>query len=430
MSQSLRPNGYLPRVADKQLQRLLGTLGAVEVTGPMWCGKTWTSLNVGRSLTRLQERAPRQAAQADPNLALLGEAPHVIDEWQRVPEVWDAVRDAVDENGGAPGQYVLTGSWTPHDSEVYHSGAGRIGRLAMRTMTLSESGESSASVSLAGLFEHQFKPVLVQQGLMPLARAICRGGWPALVKNETEDSAELLQTYFDAIYNVTIPHMGLDPIRAQRVMQGLARNDGASTSIATIAQDAGLDGLGRESARKVAERYVNALRLLFLVCDVPGWDAPIRSKSRLRDKPKRYLTDPSLTASLLGVTPERLAQDGQTFGLLFESLCMRDLAVYAAALPYAAGVPVRYYRDSDGLEVDAIIELRDGRWAALEIKLGENKVPDAARSLTRLERKVANNPAARNPSPEFKAVVVGAGAYARYDKDLDVYIIPITSLGA
>lgn len=425
----LKPDGYIPRIADRQLERMLTAFGAVEVAGTMWCGKTWTSLAFGQSVTRVGLAGPRVATEADPSTALIGPRPHVIDEWQDVPAIWDEVRAEVDASGNSPGSFILTGSSEPRKGQVHHSGAGRIAKLRMRTMTLSEMGLSSGAVSLAGLFEGRFEPQLVQQSLAPLASILCKGGWPALVGREAQ-SAEYLDAYFDALFSVSIPRRGLSGLESRRVALSLARNLGTAAKLSTIASDAQLGEVDSKSAASKAAAHIAALQDLYIVEPLTGWDAPIRSKTRLRTKPKRYFADPSLAASLLQVSPERLLSDGQLFGLLFESLCMHDLAVYASVLPGASTTPLHYYRDSDGLEVDAIIEMRDGRWAAFEVKLGESQVDSAAASLSRLARKIAANPAARNPKPEFLAVVVGAGEYARYDRERGVHILPLTCLGA
>ncbi len=422
---SLKPHGYLPRIHDRLLSRLLGAFGAVEVAGTMWCGKTWTSLAFGESVTRVGRGTVRLTAEADASTALLGVAPHVIDEWQDVPAIWDAVREAVDERAGERGLYILTGSSSPAKDKVSHNGAGRIARMRVRTMSLQESGDSSAAVSLAGLFAGSFKPVLVQQRLAPLAEIICRGGWPALIGASAEEAALYLDSYFDALFGVSIPRRGLDGGKARAVALSLARNLGCATKLETIAADA----FGNAAVNKAAA-HIAALQAFYVIEPLAGWDAPVRAKSRVRTKPKRCFADSSLAANLLQVSPARLLEDGQLFGVLFENLCLHDLAVYVQSLPGAPAEPLRYYRDSDGLEVDAVIELRDGRWAPIEVKLGENKVPEAIESLNRLRAKVAANPAARNPRPAFAAVLVGAGESARYDAANDVYIIPLTALGA
>lgn len=425
---TMKPEHYLPRIVDSKLAEMLETMGAAEVTGTMWCGKTWTSLAFGKSVTRIGQSSGRIAAEADPQTALFGEQPHVIDEWQDVPAIWDEVRAAVDISGNRHGQYILTGSSRPAKAKVSHSGAGRIGKIRMHTMTLWESSESSGSVSLRDLFEGKFQPAAVHQRLQPLADIICRGGWPAVISGNLPDTPQLLNSYFDALFDTNIPRKKLKSPESRRVAESLARNIGQAVTLTTIAEDAGFTEQDRKnSASKVAE-HLAALEELFVIDRIRGWDAPIRSKSRLRTKPKYYFSDPSLAASLLQITPDRLITEGQIFGMLFETQCIHDLIVYASALPEAKNDPVQYYRDSDGLEVDAILELRDGRWAGIEIKLGENKWQEGAHSLNRLRKKIAANPAARNPEPVFMAVLTGAGELARYDKEKDVYVIPLTAL--
>lgn len=416
---------YRPRIVDKQLSDMLDVIGAVEVEGVMWCGKTWTAQAFGNSISKLSQSAVRATAEADPSTALIGDMPHVIDEWQDVPAIWDEVRNEVDTSGEC-GRFILTGSSRPKDENIHHSGAGRIARLKMHTMTMAENGLSSGKVSLKGLFNGNFEPVLVNQKLMPLAEYICAGGWPALLNRPSSSSKILLESYFDAICEVSIPRLKLNGRDARNVMQALARNICSAPTLNTIAKDSGF-GEDR-SAANMAAQYIRALEDLYVIEALNGWDAPIKSKSRLRTKPKYYFADPSLAASLLGVSADRLLSEGQLFGQLFESLCIHDLLVYASAIPGAGMKPLSYFRDADGLEVDAIIELKDGRWAAFEIKLGENKFEEGAASLNRLKNKISLNPAARNPEPEFMAVIVGAGDLARFDKEKGVYLIPITCL--
>lgn len=427
---SQRPQGYIDRIVDGRLAHLLDLFGAVEVAGTMWCGKTWTSLAFAESITRIGLSGPRIAAESDPSTALIGLRPHLIDEWQDVPAIWDEVRMSVDATpeSQSRGVFILTGSAEPNKDKVSHSGAGRIAKLKMGTMTLQETGMSDGSVSLGGLFEGRFEPQLVQQRLAPIADAICKGGWPALARRQSLDS-EYLEGYFDALFDVSVPRKGLSGRDCRAVARSLARNLGSAVNNATVAEDAQLRASSAKQAAELASVHMNALEELYVVEPLRGWDAPIRSKSRLRTKPKRYFADPSLAASLLNVTPQRLLEDGQLFGVLFESLAIHDLGVYSRALPGASMESLFYYRDSDGLEVDAVIELRDGRWAPIEIKLGEDKVPQAVESIRRLRNKVAANPAARNPLPSFSAVIVGSGEYARYDRESDIYIIPLTALG-
>ena len=422
------PDGYIPRINDVHISELLDTFAAIEIFGTMWCGKTWSSLAFGESVSHVGRPNVRRTVEADPSLVLVGAHPHVIDEWQDVPEIWDVVRDAVDADPAARGSYILTGSSSLNKDQVGHSGAGRIGRIQMRTMSLAETGESSAKISLSDLFSGNFEPCLVQQSLAPLADIVCRGGWPALRSATLQQVSNYLDSYLNAICDVNMTKRGFTAEDAQRTLRALARNVASQATLKTLASDA--FGDASHGATRHISSLISALKSLYVIEGIPGWDAPIRSKSRLRSKPKYYFADVALPAYLLGIAPERLLQDGQLFGALFESLCMHDLAVYAATLKGAPSQPLRYYRDSDGLEVDAIIELADGRWAAFEIKLGDNKVDEAFANLARLRKKIALNPAARNPEPTFMAVIVGAGEYARFDKEADAYVIPISALGA
>ena len=423
-----KPQAYRPRLVDERLQRLLSTFGAVEIRGTKWCGKSWAALAFGESVVHLDDPNVKALAEADPMLALQGARPHVVDEWQEVPSTWDATRRAVDAAGGERGLFILTGSSTPAKDAVTHSGAGRIARVDMSTMTLWERSLSTGSVSLSGLFEGVFNPSACETSLAPLADAICCGGWPALVGADAQTAAEVVDQYLDAMFEVSVPKKGGTPDMARRIVGSLARNVATAATLQTIAQDASLGDEAGAPAASTVTSYLNMLEGMYVIESLPGWDAPVRAKSRLRTKPKRYFADSSIPAAALGMGPERLLSDGQTFGLLFESLCVHDLRAYAACLPGAHPGSLRYYGDSDGLEVDVVIELRDGRWAALEIKLGEAKVPDGIRNIERLREKVASNPAARNPKPEFCAVVTATSPFCRYDAAHDVYVFPITAL--
>ena len=422
-----KPKTYRPRLVDERLQRLLSTFGAVEIRGTKWCGKSWAALAFGESVVHLDDPNVRALVEADPSLALQGARPHVVDEWQEVPSTWDAARRAVDA-AGERGLFILTGSSTPAKDSVTHSGAGRIARVDMSTMTLWERGLSTGAVSLSGLFEGKFEPSAYDTSLAPLADAICCGGWPALVGADAQTAAEVVDQYLDAMFEVSVPKKGGTPDMARRITSSLARNVATAATLQTIAQDAALGDEAGAPAASTVTAYLNMLEDMYVMESLRGWDAPVRAKSRLRTKPKRYFADPSIPAAALGMGPERLLSDGQTFGLLFESLCVHDLRAYAACLPGVHPGSLCYYGDSDGLEVDVIIELRDGRWAALEVKLGEAKVPDGIRNIERLREKVASNPAARNPEPEFSAVVTATSPFCRHDAEHDVYVFPITAL--
>lgn len=424
--EKLKPQGYVPRQIDSLVERRLAEFGAVEIRGTRWSGKSWTSLAFAKSVARIDEGIALY--EEDPALALLGERPHAIDEWQDVPAIWNHVRNAVDDAANAPGQFILTGSSTPPEEGKRHSGAGRISRIRMRTMTLAERGVSSGAVSLRGLFNGDFSPAINEVTLEEYATLICHGGWPALLGATDERAQETIDEYLDLLFDVSMKKMGRDPALARRVAKALARNVGTAATLKTLCEDA--EAGDRPPAEGTLAAYLADFALNYFLDELPGWDAPVRSRSRVRTKPKRYLDDPSMAASLLSVNPSRLLADGQLFGVLFESLCYHDLAVYASLLPDAGAAPIRYYADADGLEVDLVIELRDGRWAALEVKIGESKVDAAAKSLNRLRAKVAANPAARNPEPEFLAVLVASAPYARRRKEDGVYVIPLATLTA
>ena len=428
----VRPEGYRPRVVDAQIERWLRLFGAIEISGTRWCGKTWASLAHGRSVTYVDRGANLQITQADPSFALAGEAPHVVDEWQRVPELWDVVRHAVDDEGGTKGRWILTGSSTPSDEKKAHSGAGRIGRVRMHPMSLLESGESTGEVSLAGLFEGRFRPCAANPDILSLARACVRGGWPDLVEVDPADAQVVIGEYLSAIFGQSIPRMGGDTTIAERSATSVARNLGQSVTLGTYARDvyARNDAHGSSNdEQQSVSRHLALLERAYLVDAVAGWVPPSRSPKRMRTKPKRYLADPSLAVSLLGLSVDSLLQDWQTLGLVFENLCMRDVDVYAHAVPGAGFSPVRYYRDDSGLESDFVVELSDGRWAAIEAKLSPNKVDQAASSLLRIRKKLDGDALARTRDPSFLAVLTGTGesAYRRPD---GVYVIPVRTLGA
>ena len=425
---SEKPAGYRQRVVDARIQKLLGLFGAVEVTGTKWCGKTWSALAFGESVIHVDDERIKALVSADPMLSLEGKKPHVIDEWQEVPSIWDAARRVIDASGSEKGSYLLTGSSTPEKDKVSHSGAGRIARIRMHTMSLWEEGVSSGTVSLAGLFEGSFdQGVSDSPGLSFFAQNICRGGWPALLDSSVDAAAETVEQYLESLFEISAPKKGGNSHTARKIATSLARNVATAATLETIAADV-FDESRPDYSRETVSFYIDLFKDLYLIEELHGWDAPVRSKSRLRTKPKRYFADPSIPARLLGMNPDRLLSDAQTFGLMFESLCVRDLRVYTSVLMGSSTDSLRYYQDADGLEVDAIIELNDGRWAGLEIKLGEDKVPNGIASLNRLRRKIKLNPVARNKEPSFMAVVTGHSPFARYDKENDVYVIPINCL--
>ena len=432
MNFAARSAAYQPRIVDEQIAKYLTLFGAVEVSGTKWCGKTWSSLAHAASVTYVDRGANLQISSADPGYPLAGDRPHVIDEWQRVPAIWDTVRHASDELAGEKGAWILTGSSTPSTSETAHSGAGRIGRIRMHPMTLAETGESVAKVSLAALFEGEFTPCQCPNVIDSLVRMVVRGGWPEERLREASDAQIVVRDYLEALFEQSVPRLGGNEGVARRLALSLARNLGQSAKVNTFACDVYAHesaGEVSDSERKETASHLDILRRIFLIDEVPGWVPASRSPKRMRVKPKRYFADPSLPVALLGLSPEALLQDWQTFGLVFENLVMRDLDVYARALDYTVTHPLRYYYDDSGLEADAIIERADGRWAAIEIKVGLGKVDEAAGNLKRLRDKVCANEKAKVIEPSFMAVVTGMGE-AAYRRSDGVYVIPIRALGA
>lgn len=427
-----KPEGYMPRVADAQIERYLKAFGAVEIAGTKWCGKTWSALMQGASVSYVDENL--DLARADPSMMLIGDRPHVIDEWQRVPAIWDCVRHEVDRARGTRGAFILTGSSTPATRQgeqgPAHSGAGRIGRVRMSPMSLFESGESTGQVSLEGLFAGEFTPCVAERDTLGLVEAACRGGWPEAVDMEVDAAQLIAREYVTAALGVSIPALGLDPDIARRLASSLARNLGQAATYKTIIND--MFGAEENPLSVIDEgrvrAYLDALKGMYIVEEVPGWAPPARDRKRFATKPKRYLADPSLACALLGMSPAALLADWQTFGLVFENMAVRDLSVYARALDLLDDVPVRYYRDDSGVEADAIVQLADGRWAAFEFKVSEDKVEKGVASLERMRRKVCENPRSQTRPPEFMAVITGVGEYA-HEVAEGIVVVPIRLLG-
>lgn len=427
-----KPKGYMPRVADAQIERYLKAFGAVEIAGTKWCGKTWSALMQGASVSYVDENL--DLARADPSMMLIGDRPHVIDEWQRVPAIWDCVRHEVDRARGTRGAFILTGSSTPATRQgeqgPAHSGAGRIGRVRMSPMSLFESGESTGQVSLEGLFAGEFTPCVAERDTLGLVEAACRGGWPEAVDMEVDAAQLIAREYVTAALGVSIPALGLDPDIARRLASSLARNLGQAATYKTIIND--MFGAEENPLSVIDEgrvrAYLDALKGMYIVEEVPGWAPPARDRKRFATKPKRYLADPSLACALLGMSPAALLADWQTFGLVFENMAVRDLSVYARALDLLDDVPVRYYRDDSGVEADAIVQLADGRWAAFEFKVSEDKVEKGVASLQRMRSKVCENPRSQTRPPEFMAVITGVGEYAREVAE-GIVAVPIRLLG-
>lgn len=420
----MKVKNYLPRICDALLTKKLRHSGAVLVTGPKWCGKTSTALVASESVIYMQDPdksgAYKTAADTKPSILLEGDVPHLIDEWQMAPVLWDAVRFAVDQRQ-AVGQFVLTGSAVPIDNSVMHTGTGRISRLTMRTMSLYESKESNGSVSLKDLFEGRFPDmVLSNLTIEQIAFAICRGGWPASVKMKGDDALELSRDYVDAIIHQDVSRVdGIErnPKRVQLVLRSLARNIATTATNVTILKD--MEGDENAMTAPTLDTYLNALRRIFVIEDQPAWLPSMRSKTAIRTASKRHFTDPSIATAVLRTSPKGLLEDFNTFGFLFESLCTRDMRIYAQA----NDGDVYHFRDKNGLESDMIVALNDGRWAAIEVKLGNKQIEEAAQHLQELARKVDDE---KMGHPSFLMVLTG-GEYAYQRKD-GVLVVPIGCL--
>jgi len=428
---TLKYKNYQPRIIDEHIDMLLNIFGAVQINGPKYCGKTWTAKAHSNSEIRLDSKENRDLAIADPNVALKGKTPRLIDEWQEIPSIRDDIRRMIDEMGNEPGQFILTGSSVPPRGSYTHSGAGRIARVHMRPMSLYEMGLSDGNVSLNALFDGKPIPTIeVISALDLLASYICHGGWPAMLGKSTGAARLMAAQYLEAVFEDSAPQMGKTPAMARKVFSSLARNNGTSATINTLASDISYgeynDSLSKP-ARSTIESYLDFFRDIYLLDELHGWDAPVRSKKRLRTKPKRYLVDPSLAISMLGMDENSLLYDMQTFGIMFETMCIRDLRVYTSANPIYDGVQLRYYSDDSGLEVDVVIELKDGRWGCIEIKLSEDKVMEGVKKLIAFKSKILENEVMRVKPPTFLAVLVGRTPFMRTTPE-GVHVFPITSL--
>lgn len=412
---------YQPRIVDDELAKHLGAIGAVVIEGPKATGKTETARQVAASEVRFDvDDAARQAAELDPELVLEGDVPRLLDEWQVVPAVWDRVRREVDSRH-QPGQFILTGSAVPADDESRHTGAGRITRLRMRPMSLFESDRSSGQISLAALLDGQpSRSPDTGLAVADLGDEVAVGGWPGLRGLKPDQALLAVRGYLDEIRRVDIRRVDgkvRDPERVGRLLRSLARHVATYASQRTLAGDTG-GSEGPLRPETVAE-YLSALERLMIVENQPAWAPHLRSRYVLRDAPKRHLVDPSLAVAALRATPERLLRDLNLFGFLFESLAIRDLRVYAQA----NDAQVLQYRDSGGLEVDAIVQAADGRWAAFEIKLGPGQVDEAAANLLGFAKQIDTT---KSGDPAALGVIVGTG-YG-YVRDDGVHAIPIGSL--
>lgn len=410
---------YRPRVVDAELAARLTSSGAVVVEGPKACGKTETGRRTAASEVRV-DTDPRvgPAMQVDPRLLLDASPPLLLDEWQVQPRLWDHVRRAVDDRG-LPGQFILTGSATPSEDSARHSGAGRFARLRMRPMSLLETEVSDGAVSLRALFDGDaVRATGPDLGLPALIDCLLTGGWPGLQHLSPPQASAALRDYLATIREVDVAQATgtrHDPLRIARLLTALARSTASEVSVTTLARD-----VGDPLSRNTVDAYLDALRRLMILDEQPAWSVHLRSSATLRRAPKRHLADPSLAVAALGASAAGLLRDLNTLGLLFESLVVRDLRVYTQ--PH--GGEVLHYRDSTGLEVDAIVTDDTGRWGALEVKLGAGQVDAAAEALRRFADRVDTS---RVGAPAFLGVVTPSGfGYTRRD---GVHVVPVGRLG-
>lgn len=421
-TRSLRRKMYRPRVVDRELTELLASMGGVVIEGPKASGKTETARQVSASEVRLDvDRSALQAVSIDPSLLLEGAVPRLLDEWQVAPILWNHVRRAIDDRR-KQGQFILTGSAVPADDVSRHTGAGRIARLRMRPMSLFESGHSTGEVSLARVLDGK-TPRAGDPGLTvsDLAERVAVGGWPGLLGQPVSRALRAVRAYVDEIRRTDIQRVdgvAHDPDKVMNLMRSLARNVSTMVSLATLARD--MAGVEEALAKNTVSAYYDALSRLMVVEDQPAWAPHLRSRSRVRTSPRRHFADPSLAVAALRATPDRLLQDLNLLGFLFESLVIRDLRVYAQA----SDAEILHYKDNTDLEVDAIVERADGRWAAFEVKLGVGHVEDGARSLKKFASRIDTG---KCGNPAALGVITGTGlAYPRPD---GVSVIPLGALG-
>lgn len=420
---------YRNRIVDKLIEKKLKVIGAILIEGPKLCGKTTSAEHASKSVLYManpDEMAQNiRLSQLKPSLLLEGETPRLLDEWQIAPSIWDAVRFEVDHRNKV-GQFILTGSAVPADREkIFHSGTGRVAWLKMRTMSLFESGESDGSVSLEDLFSQKTEISGKNKinDIEQIAYLACRGGWPTTLELDGDIALEHAFNYMQAVENIDVSRVDnirREPERTKRLLKSYARCQGTQATNEAIRQDMLVNDSDKLDVDTVVS-YINALKKIFVIEDMPAWNPNIRSKTAVRTSDTRYFTDPSIAVASLGLGPNDLINDLKTFGFIFETLCVRDLRVYADSL----NGQVYHYRDKSGLECDAVIHLRDGRYGLVEIKLGgEDAIEHGAQTLKALRNRIDTD---KMPSPSFMMVVVGKGGFA-YKREDDVYIVPIGCL--
>ena len=421
-------NKYKKRIADTLLDRKLEGIGAVLIEGPKWCGKTTSAEQKAKSVIYMNDPKKSsmymQLAKMSPQTLLEGETPKLIDEWQLAPSLWDTIRFEVDHRNGE-GFFILTGSAVPAKTdEIWHTGTGRFARIKMRPMSLWESEDSTGTISLAALFNGSAQTAITdEKRLEDIAFLLCRGGWPKATLQKKEVALERVFDYYDAVVNADISRVDnveRDAERTKRLMRSYARFQGSQTSISKIKDDVKANDAMTVNDDTIGS-YIKALEKIFVIEDMPAWNPNLRSKTAIRTSDTRYFVDPSIAVAALGLGPKDLMNDLNTFGLLFETMCVRDLRVYADAL----GGTVYHYRDKNGLECDAVVHLRNGSYGLVEIKLGgDNLIEEAAETLKELANKIDTT---KMKSPSFMMVLTALGSYA-YQREDNVWVVPVGSL--
>ena len=423
---------YKSRIADAILEKKLKSSGCVLVEGPKWCGKTTTSEQRAKSVNYVSDpmnlNRNQILAEMDINALLEGDKPKLLDEWQVIPQLWDAVRFAVDHSKGI-GQFIMTGSAVPLDDEeqkkIHHTGTGRITTLRMRPMSLWESGDSNGEISLGDLFINPSKPIFSESTLNmeEIAFLLCRGGWPIATTLEKEYALETAFSYYNAVTEIDVSRVDgvkRNATRTKRLMRSLARHQGTQVTLAGIKADMAVNDTESLDVDTISS-YIEVLKKIFVIEDMEAWNPNLRSKAAIRTADTRYFVDPSIAAVALGVGPADLVKDLNTMGLIFEAMAVRDLRVYAEALDGN----VYHYRDSNGLECDSVIHLRNGRYGLVEIKLGgQSLIDDGAATLNRFEATIDTD---KMKAPSFKMILTAVGRLA-YRRDDGVYVVPVSCL--
>ena len=423
----MKESEYRPRIIDRQVDEYLSAFGAVCIEGPKWCGKTWTSAFHSKSEIYIGDPAGnfqnRQLAELSPELVLEGDTPRLIDEWQEVPPLWDAVRYRVDKTH-EKGQFILTGSATPNHKGILHSGAGRIARLRMRPMSLYESGDSSEKVSLYDLCHGNLASAMTGDvNLKKLIELIIRGGWPGSLGLSVQQASLLPIEYLNAVIDddvYRIDGIKRDTTKMRLLLRSLARNESTTVTNKTLIRD--IKAIDDEDIDSdTVSSYLDIFKRLFLTDNQPPFSTGIRSSVRIKQAEKRHFSDPSLACALLRATPESLLNDLETLGFMFEALCERDLKIYAESF----GASLYHYQDYRNQEIDAVIELPEGDWCAFEIKLGANQIDAAAANLLAIKKQIEED--SKGKPPAVLCVICGM-SNAAYRRPDGVFVVPITAL--